>query len=255
MSNVPCFSRRIVLSITALSVFSLLSTSTQAEGIGKGEAINIGLFEAMDAGHVDVKFIPRDAKQANVLVKNLTDKPLEIRLPKTFASVPVLGQGMGMGGMGMGGGGMGMGGGGGMMGGGFMRVPPERMKKIAVNTVCLEHGKKDPNPKVAYKIIPLEQFTDDPQIKIVCEALGYHQITQNTAQAAAWHIMDEMSWQDLAKKNRVESRYVGNIPWFSAIELRTAAAVVQEAARRVKQQAERSPSEADYQTTEADYEG
>jgi hypothetical protein len=117
------------------------------------------------------------------------------------------------------------------MGGGFMRVPPERMKKMAVTTVCLEHGKPDPNPKMAYKIIPLNQFTGDKRVHVVCEALGNGQITQNTAQAAAWHLTDKMSWDKLAQKNRVESKYTGNIRWFSPIELRTAAAVVAEAKR------------------------
>ena len=260
MSILPNISRRSALSVATLSALSLLALplSAQAEGRRDVEAINAGLFEAMDAGQVDVKIIPKDATQANVLIKNLTDKPLELRLPRTFASVPILaqmGMGGGMGGMGgggMGGGGMGGGGGqaggggmggmggggGGMMGGGgmgggggFMRVPPARMKKLAVTTVCLEHGKPDPNPKMAYKMVPLEQFTDNPQVHVLCEALGYGQVTQNTAQAAAWHMMDGLSWQELAAKNRVESKYTGNIRWFSPIELRTAMAVVREATR------------------------
>ncbi len=283
VTNVPKISRRITFSLAALSAMSLsiVAANARGEGLDKQDAIQIGLFEAMDAGHVDVKFIPQDARKANVLIKNLTDKPLELRLPQAFASVPVLAQGMmggGMGGMGggmggMGGGGMGGGGGqaggggmggmgggmggggmgGGMMGGGggFMRVPPERMKKVSVTTVCLEHGKPDPNPKMAYKIVPLEQFTDNARIRVVCEALGYGQVTQNTAQAAAWHIMDKMSWQQLAIKNRVESKYIGNIRWFSPIELRTASAVVNEATRIADQ---RSKSE-NGDTSEADYEG
>jgi hypothetical protein len=232
--------------------------TAKADGAKDDDAINAGLFEAMDAGQVDVKIIPLDATKANVLIKNMTDKPLHLRLPEAFASVPILAQGMmggGMGGGGMGGGGMGGGGGGGGQaggggmggggmggggmggggmgggGGGFMRVPPERMKKLSVTTVCLEHGKPDPNPKMAYKMVPLEQFTDNPRVRVLCEALGYGQVTQNTAQAAAWHMMDDMSWQELAAKNRVESKYVGNIPWFSHIELRTAMAVVTEATR------------------------
>ncbi len=258
MSIVPDFSRRLAFSLAALFAFSLLAlpADARADGRNEVEAINAGLFEAMDAGHVDVKIIPKDATQANVLIKNLTEKPLELRLPTAFASVPILaqmGMGGGMGGGGMGGGGMGGGGGGqaggggmggmgggmggggmggmGGGGGGFMRVPPERMKKLAVTMVCLEHGKPDPNPKMAYKMVPLEQFSDDPQIRVLCEALGYGQVTQNTAQAAAWHIMDDMSWQELAAKNRVESKYTGNIRWFSPIELQTAMAVVREAAR------------------------
>ena len=43
---------------------------------------------------------------------------------------------------------------GGMMGGGgFMSVAPEQVSKLKVTTVCLEHGKPDPNPKMAYKIV------------------------------------------------------------------------------------------------------
>ncbi len=271
---------RIALSVAAVFAISM-SVPAHADNIDEAAALNVGLFEAMDAGQVDVKFIPQDAKKANVLIKNLTDKPLHLRLPNAFASVPVLAQGMmggmgGMGGGGMGGGGMGMGGGGqaggggmggmggggmggmgggGMMGGGggFMRVPPERMKKFSVNTVCLEHGKPDPNPKMPYKIVPIEQFTDNPRVRVICEALGYNQVTQNTAQAAAWHIMDKMSWQELAAKNRVESKYVGNIRWFSPIELRTAAAVVNEATRIAKARSDSDSSSSE--SSEADYEG
>ena len=256
-------SRRFALAVASLAALALvaLPDSVRAEG-GKDDAetISAGLFEAMDAGHVDVRIIPQDATKANVLIKNLTDKPLEIRLPSAFASVPVLAQGMmgggmgggGMGGGGMGGGGMGGGGGGqaggggmggggmggggmggGGMGGGMgmMRVAPDRMRKLQVTTVCLEHGKPDPNPKMAYKIVPLEQFSDDPKIRVLCEALGYGQVTQNTAQAAAWNIMDNLSWQELASKNRVESKYTGNIRWFSPIELQTAVTVVGECTR------------------------
>ena len=269
--------------MAALAALALLAVpcSVRAEG-GKAEVetISAGLFEAMDAGQVDVKIIPQDATKAKVLIKNLTDKPLELRLPTAFASVPVLAQGMmggGMGGMGgggmggMGGGGMGGGGqaggggmggmgggmggggmGGGGMGGGMgmMRVAPERTHKLDVVTVCLEHGKPDPNPKMAYKMVPLEQFTNDPKIRVLCEAIGYGQVTQNTAQAAAWNIMDNLSWQELAAKNRVESKYVGNIRWFSPIELRTAVAVVSECTRIAE---ERQTSESG-DSTSSDYE-
>lgn len=230
-------------------------------------------FAAMDAGQIDVKIIPQDATKATVLVKNLTDKPLDVKLPQAFASVPVLAQGMmggGMGGGGMGGGGMGgggggqaggggmggggmggggMGGGGMGGGGGFMRLAPEKMRKVAVETVCLEHGKPDPNPRMAYKMVPLEQFTQDATVRVLCESLGNNQVTQNAAQAAAWHLMDGLSWQELAVKNRVESKYTGNVRWFSNIELRTAQAIVSEASRIAKLREKSSESENDYDAT------
>ena len=53
--------------------------------------------------------------------------------------------------------------GGGMMGGmggGFFDVAPDRVGKIKVITVCLEHGKDDPNPRVPYELRPVDAFTD-----------------------------------------------------------------------------------------------
>ncbi|MBM4000931.1 MAG: hypothetical protein FJ297_15570, partial [Planctomycetes bacterium] len=83
----------------------------------------VDLFEGMESGELEVRFIPRDAREANVLFVNKTGQPVTIKLPDAFAGVPVLrqaiGGGIGGGGLGgMGGGGMGGGGMGGMGGGG-----------------------------------------------------------------------------------------------------------------------------------------
>lgn len=250
-------SRRYLLSAVSLSVLAL-PTIALAERQAEENAIQAGLFEAMDAGQIEVKIIPQNATKANVLIRNLTDKPVELRLPKAFASVPILAQGM-MGGMGgMGGGGMGgMGGmGGGGMGMGLQRIAPEKMQKLTVKMVCLEHGKKDPNPRMAYKMVPIEQFTDKPDVRVLCEALGYGQVTQNTAQAAAWHMMDGLSWNELAAKNRVESKYLGNIRWFSPFEIHTAMAVAKEAERLAKERAKsKGKTSGQPEKSRSDFEG
>jgi hypothetical protein len=252
--------------MTISLALSSLALSSNAATAGGGEELDqAGLFAAMDAGQIEAQFIPQNAAHANLIVKNLTDKPLRIQMPAAFAGVPILAQGMmggmggGMGGMGgMGGGGMGgmggggqaMGGGGmggmggmgggmggmggmggGGMGGGMFTVKPGRVHKVALDTVCLEHGKPDPNPRMKYAIVPLEQVTKDPAVSLLCQALGKGQVAQNTAQAAAWNLMDGLAWEELAKKNRVESRYTGNIPFFTQLELRAAMAVVAEARR------------------------
>ena len=131
------------------------------------------------------------------------------------------GGGRGGGGMGgMGGGGMGGMGGGGM--GGMFRVNPDRPGKLKVPCVCLEHGKQDPNPRMKYKIVPLEEVNADPRVRDLCSVLGQGKVPQNTAQAAAWHIANRMSWDELAHKNRIESQYIGNVKFFNPIELQTA---------------------------------
>jgi hypothetical protein len=244
------------------------SSSAMADKRPAEDALTLEMFAAMDAGQVDVKIIPQDATKANIIIKNLTEQPVHLQLPSAFASVPVLAQGMmggGMGGGGMGGGGMGGGGGGGGqaggggmggggggmggggmggggMGGGMMRVPPAKMMKFSVNTVCLEHGKQDPNPKMAYKIVPIEQFTSKLDVRVLCESLGYNQVSQNSAQAVAWHLMDGLSWQELAAKNRVESKYTGNQAWFSPAEMRTAQMVANRVAQVARERAEAESS-------------
>jgi hypothetical protein len=52
--------------------------------------------------------------------------------------------------------------------------------------------------------------------------LGHGKVPQNTAQAAAWHFTDGLSWEELANKNRVESKYTGNVRFFHPAELQQA---------------------------------
>jgi hypothetical protein len=112
--------------------------------------------------------------------------------------------------------------------GGMMRIPAEKQLKLKVTTVCLEHGKRDPNPRAAYKMIPAEQFISDTRVVEICKLLGYNRLTQNVAQAAAWHLTDNLSWQELAVKNRIENKYTGNVLWFHPRELHVAAMIVAE---------------------------
>jgi hypothetical protein len=186
----------------------------------------VEFFAAKKAGLIDVMFIPRNSKSANIMMKNRTKRKLNVRMPEAFAGVPILGQmgggmGMGGGGMGMGGGGGGgqqqaMGGGGGGMGGGgmggggmggggggmggFQNIEPGRVRKVKVTTVCLEHGKKDPNPRTKYDIVPIENFTRNSQVIELCRMLGSGKLDQMSAQAATWHLTDNLSWQQLVQK-------------------------------------------------------
>jgi hypothetical protein len=153
------------------------------------------------------------------------------------------GQGMGggfggMGGMGGGMGGMGgmgggMGGMGGMGMGGMMRVEPDRPRKVTVPTLCLEHGKADPNPRMKYRIVRLSEVNANPEVAELCKALAQGKVPQNTAQAAAWHIANGLSWEELAKKPRVISEYTGIELYFSGLEIQNAlrlTALVQQSA-------------------------
>ena len=197
----------------------------------------VEMFPAIEQGDIAVTLIPKDSTQCRVLIENKTSKPLNVKLPEAFAGVPVLAQnvgggnrssrssgtsggnnqnqsmGGGMGGM-MGGGGMG-GMGGGM---GMFNVPPEKVGQLKVATVCLEHGKREPHEQVPYEIKPLESFTDKPGVRELCAMLGSGQINQRAAQAAAWHLNNGMSWQELAAK---QLRFANGTrqPYFSPAEI------------------------------------
>ncbi len=212
---------------------TISKTQTAAEGF---EAVE--MFAAMETGDVEVTIKARSAIDSNILVKNNTDRPLSVQMPKTFSAVPVMrqfggggfgggGRGGGLGGGGLGGGGLGGGGqgigggfGGGGGGGGFgggglgggrgggggaFNIPPGKVGKVAVKTVCLEHGKKDPKSHIDYKIQPLSILKDDPKIAEMMTMLANDEIAQPVAQAAAWNVTDNKSWQELSVMNRVES--------------------------------------------------
>jgi hypothetical protein len=231
----------------------------QTNGAYNAENDTVEMFQAMKDGQISVKFIPSNAKKANVLIENKTDKPLNVKLPEAFVGVPVLpqfggggfGGGRGGGGGGYGGGnngggnqsmgggmgGMGMGG----MGMGMFNVPAEKVGKIQVDTVCLEHGKADPRPAVPYEIRPIESFTTKAGVKELCQMLGNRQIDQRSAQAAAWHLSNDMSWQELSAK---QLRYANGArrPYFSPQEIQTAMTASGTAVRTAAENEKQKPS-------------
>ena len=129
------------------------------------------------------------------------------------------GLGGGLGGMGggMGGLGGGMGGGMGMPGGAFS-IPPEKTKVVRVGTVCLEHGKKEPSSRMAYKLVALDTFSTDPKLQALLENFGHGGMTQKVAQAATWHVANGLSWEQLAAK-KIDRLGRPDDAWFTQAEL------------------------------------
>lgn len=213
---------------------------------------------AQRAGLVSVRYIPNDSRSAQIVVTNRSDRPLTLRLPDSFAGVPVLAQfGGGMAGP-MGGGVNGPGGfaaanvpqaaagagvpnGGPGLGaaGGFQSLPPERTRSIRVPTVCLEYGKPEPTPRVAYELVPLASRAGDPRLTTVLQGLASGEVSQKVAQAATWHIASGLSWDQLAAETIKHSGGDKDVAFFTPEELEAARAVVEIATRR---EADSSPA-------------
>jgi hypothetical protein len=83
---------------------------------------------------------------------------------------------------------------------------------------------------MVYKLVPLQRVNDDPAMQQICHWLGAGKVKPSVAQAVAWHLANGLSWEELQRKNRHESKFTGNIPWFSATDLELA----RELARRCR---------------------
>jgi hypothetical protein len=247
MARVPFLSACAALTLAA----SIAAAAEPASMASASSATDI--FDAEAANLVTLRYIPNNSRSAQVIIVNRTNRPLTLRMPSSFVGVPVLAQ-MGMGGMGMGGGGAagggggggaqatggGMGGGmrGGMGGGGMggmggmgggggaFSIPPERSRTFRVPTVCLEHGKPEPSPNMAYKMVRTDTFSDDPTLAVVLESLGNGELPQKVAQAATWNIANGLSWQRLSAEMIDHAGGVPDEPFFAPAELLAAHRVV-----------------------------
>jgi hypothetical protein len=97
-----------------------------------------------------------------------------------------------------------------------------------------------------YRIVRLAEVNDSPEVAQLCKALAQGKVPQNTAQAAAWHIANGLTWEELSKKPRVISEYTGIELYFSGPEiqnaLRLTAIVQQQAAEITASPGDQTPS-------------
>jgi hypothetical protein len=81
--------------------------------------------------------------------------------------------------------------------GGIFNIPAGKAIKIKAEAVCLEFGKPSPDARMKYELKPLDSVCDKPELAAVLTSLGQEQIDQRTAQAAAWHLTDDLSFDKL----------------------------------------------------------
>ena len=79
-------------------------------------------------------------------------------------------------------------------------IAPEGSVTETVRTLCLEHGKADPTPKMKYEMRPLEDVTSRREVQVVCAMRGNDAVNPDAAQAAVWNLNNDLSWNDLASK-------------------------------------------------------
>ena len=95
-----------------------------------------------------------------------------------------------------------------------------------------------------YELRPIESFTDKAEVVELCKMIGRGEIPQNAAQAAAWHIANGLSWEQLLHKDRVKHLDGSSEKYFSLEELELAARINAESIRRGKEHPLVLPSKA-----------
>jgi hypothetical protein len=90
----------IWVALVACWAMSTLETLGAAEKNSKNvPATPIELFAGIQSGDLNVKFIPKNDREATLQVQNSTNQPLSVTLPDAFVGMPVLAQaGLGGGG-------------------------------------------------------------------------------------------------------------------------------------------------------------
>lgn len=175
----------------------------------------VNLFDATQGEQVDVKLVQKDEASGNLFIENKFGKPINVQMPEAFVGAHVLnqffdndqngqGNGQSQGGQTTGGGASNN-----SQQGPIFSVPPGKVVRIPVKTVCLEHGRPEPSSRMEYRIFPVEKFSRDPGLFELLAAVGRGKTPQKVAQAAAWNIASQKSWKELAA---MKFRRAGNLP-------------------------------------------
>lgn len=217
----------------------------------------VEMFKGMEDGQIDVTLIQKSATNGNLIVENKTKEALTVQLPEAFAGVHVLNQfgqlgggggqlggggQQGGGGQSTGGGAQGLGGGGQLGGGGaagggagFFSIPPEKVVRLPVKSVCLEYGKRDPVAKMKYKVVPVEKVSTDPVLHQLLALVRTGRVNEDIAQAAAWHIANGKSFRELAQMRKKQPGKLPDVPLFNYAVLQRADMLVATAKTRAKE--------------------
>lgn len=227
---------RLIYGVVAICFFTMANEATaqrRQKFITRpklnADAEKVELFAGVAAKQFGVAIVPTNEKIGNVLIENKTDEMLTVQLPNSIVgqqipnrvnrnaqqAQPV---------------------GGGFLGGplrdGVFSIPPKRIVQVQYRSVCLAHGWPTPHAKLAYRIMPVTDFTKNKTLQVLIHLIGTEKIHQKVAQAAAWHLTNNMAWAKLAR----ETMPVGGfpVPYFTRNQLLAAQQLVAIADKQAK---------------------
>ena len=91
---------------------------------------------------------------------------------------------------------------------------------------------------MTYKLVPTETYTKDTVLQELLAGIATGKLNRNVAQAAAWHLTDDMSWEQLAAKTIKRVGGLGNQPYFTREEILAAMSLVSAAEAKAREKNE-----------------
>ena len=132
---------------------------------------------------------------------------------------------------------------------GYFFLPPGKTGRLPVTSVCLEYGRPTPNSGMTYQILSVEQFAGQkPVLRELIPLFVRSRIDQRTAQAAAWHVSNGLSWSQLTRLKPVGPSGLPSRSLFKNRELAAAKALVEKAGL-LAQQRQKAPTSSSKQPT------
>ena len=193
----------------------------------------VPLFELLKAEQIDARLVHKNESSGNLFVDNKFQKSINVQMPEAFVGVHVLNQGFfdnqnqnnqnqnsqsggqSLGGQTTGGGASSSS----QNGPAIFSVPPGKVVRIPVKTVCLEHGRPTPASRMEYRIFKVERFSKDPALFELLTAVANEKHSQKVAQAAAWYMASDKSWKQLAAMRFRRSGGLPDRPEFTQSQL------------------------------------
>lgn len=206
------------------------------------------VFQAARDKKVEARLVQQSERGGFLLLRNVTGEELNVRFPDAFVGVNVNGSGAAQQ----------VGGQGAAQSTGIavtygqsrlaarndtpevFSVPAGETVRLPVTSVCLEYGKPTPNAKLRYVIMPVEQFCRNPVFHKLLPLFTKTKISQRVAQAAAWHVSNDLTWTELS--SILDSHSSLPVPMFTANDLRLAKALVEMAAAEASKKEELQPA-------------
>ena len=124
---------------------------------------------------------------------------------------------------------------------GFFSIPPEKTVQLKMRTVCLDYGLPDPTVADKYELRRLENRSQQPGTAGTAgELFSAH--TQDVVQAAAWHLANGLSWNQIANLPDNEVAALAGGTKFSTATVKSAQALVKQREQSAKDREKAAPA-------------